>query len=103
MTKRNYWKLSAPLLAIMLVAACGNSQDMQEDIQEAPVNGDVNTEESVDPGAPATEENAPEEPASEEIVPEASEDTEMNSEEVTPEASGDTEMNSEESLNEESK
>jgi hypothetical protein len=45
MVFKRLWKLSVPVLAMVLATACSNGQDMEEEIQEAPVNSNINTEE----------------------------------------------------------
>jgi hypothetical protein len=57
MAFKTLWKLSTPVLALMLVAACNNSQDTKENMnpQEKSTNVEINTEK------PASKEVAPEE------------------------------------------
>jgi hypothetical protein len=82
-----YWKLSAPVLALMLVSACNGGQD----IEEEPASGEIGTEI----------------PANEEMAPEDTNDSEMNteepasSEEIVPEDPANGDMNTEESTIEE--
>jgi stringent starvation protein B len=57
MVFKTLWKLSIPVLALMLVAACNNSQDTKENMkpQEKSTNVEMNTKE------PASKEVTPEE------------------------------------------
>jgi hypothetical protein len=57
MVFKTLWKLSTPVLALMLVAACNNGQDTKENMnpQEKSTNAEINTKE------PASKEVTPEE------------------------------------------
>ena len=98
MTFNKYWKLSAPILAVLLATACSNTDsDIQEDLtpQEEPTSGEVSPENSdLNSEEPSNEEITPEEPSNGEINSE-----EPNSEEIAPEepASTSEETNLEES------
>jgi hypothetical protein len=99
MAFKKHWKLTAPVLAMMLAAACSDGQDMQEDIQDEPVNGDINTEEPLggetDSEVPANDDMNMEEPTGEEA------DSEVpDSEEFVPEEPTGEETNPEDPTNE---
>ena len=74
MAFNKFWKLSTPILAVMLAAACSDSQDepVNDDVspEEVPANGEMNTEDSLNDESntdiPTTEEITPEEPTNEE-------------------------------------
>jgi uncharacterized lipoprotein len=87
MISKSLWKLSAPILAVMLTAACSSDQDMSP--QEEPANGGINTEETdqpagaeVNPEKPANAENT-EDPTNEETESEEPSSGEVNPEEPT--------------------
>jgi hypothetical protein len=93
---KKYWKLSAPVLTLMLVSACNGGQD----IEEEPASGEIGTE------IPANEEMAPEDTNDSEMNTEepASSETETenpSSEEIVPEDPANGDMNTEESTIEE--
>ncbi|WP_078410689.1 hypothetical protein [Priestia abyssalis] len=75
---KNLWKLSIPVFALMIAAACNDVQDMTP--EEEPTNGEMNPEE---PATPADGEVDPEEPVSEEVNPEEPANNDMNTEEPT--------------------
>lgn len=71
MTINRYWKLSAPILAVLLVTACSNTDsDIKEDLtpQEEPTSGEVSPENSdLNTEGPSNEKITPEEPTNGEI------------------------------------
>jgi hypothetical protein len=72
---KTIWKLSAPMLALMLAAACSDGQDMNP--QEEPASGEVNTEE------PASGDTNVDEPAGGEVNTEEPASGDTNAEEPT--------------------
>jgi hypothetical protein len=71
MTFNKYWKLSAPILAVLLATACSNTDsDTQKDLtpQEEPTSGDVSPENSdLNSEEPSNKNITPEEPSNGEI------------------------------------
>jgi hypothetical protein len=79
MVFKRLWKLAVPVFALVLITACNNGQEMEEDIQEVPANSDINPEEPAD-GELNTEEPANDDPDTEEPA-----DEELNTEEPSEE------------------
>src|SRR6476660_5049491 len=91
-----YWKLSAPILAVMLAVACSNTDsDIQENLtpQEEPTNGEVSPENS---------NLNSEEPSSEELTPEKPTNEDLNTDNPKEEETDTEEPSSKESILEES-
>jgi hypothetical protein len=96
MTFNKYWKLSAPILAVLLATACSNTDsDIQEDLtpQEEPTSGEVTPENS---------ELNTEEPSSKELTPEEPTNEDLNTDNPTEEETDTEEPSSEKSILEES-
>ena len=116
MTFNKYWKLSAPILAVLLATACSNTDsDIQEDLtpQEEPTSGEVSPDNSdLNSEEPSSEEITPEEPSngeinsedpsSEEITPEEPTNEDLNTDNPTEEKTDTEEPSSKESILEES-
>jgi hypothetical protein len=108
MIARKLWKLVFVFVTFMVLAACGNTQDIEGDMspQEEPVNGNVNqeepngeveTEESFEDGANTedpTSSEGEEESLETEMNPEENDTTELDAE-------NDSELETESDLSEE--
>ena len=96
MTFNKYWKLSAPILAVLLATACSNTDsDIQEDLtpQEEPTSGEV---------SPDNSDLNSEEPSSEELTPEEPTNEDLNTDNPKEEETDTEEPSSKESILEES-
>jgi hypothetical protein len=113
MTFNKYWKLSAPILAVLLATACSNTDsDIKEDLtpQEEPTSGEVSPENSdLNSEEPTSGEVSPEnsdlnseEPSSEELTPEEPTNEDLNTDNPKEEETDTEEPSSKESILEES-